>query len=364
MITIKDIMNFLEEVAPLSYQEDYDNAGLITGDKEQNSTGVLICLDSTEEVITEAVRHGCNLVIAHHPIIFRGLKKITGSNYVEKAVIKAIKNDIAVYAMHTNLDNIKQGVNKKIADLLGLKDQQILAPRQDKLMKLVTFIPREQTDHVLDAMHSAGAGMIGEYDHCSFRIQGKGRFRPGENANPHIGIRDQLEEVAEDRVEVIFTADRKENVLYALKTSHPYEEVAYYLHELVNESQDIGSGMTGNLESDMKPDEFLKKLKNDMDLDFVRYTPVNRTIRKIALCGGAGSFLLKRAIGAGADAYITADLKYHEFFDADGKIMLLDIGHYESEQFTKELIYDLLSKKFSNIALRLSEVNTNPIRYI
>ncbi|MBR9997794.1 MAG: Nif3-like dinuclear metal center hexameric protein [Cyclobacteriaceae bacterium] len=364
MVKIKDIMNFLEEIAPLSYQEDYDNSGLIVGDETQELKGILVCLDSTEEVIDEAINHRYNLVIAHHPIIFGGLKKITGSNYVERAIIKAIKQDIAVYAIHTNLDNVKQGVNKKIAEMLDLVDPEILSPGQNKLMKLVTFIPKTHTDQVLEKIHQAGAGKIGDYDHCSFRVNGTGRFKPGENADPYIGTKDLLEEVNEDRVEVIFPAFKKNEVLAAMNDSHPYEEVAYYLHELANLSGDTGSGMIGNLQNEMQPLEFLDFLKKKMSLNSVRYTPSKKGIKKVAVCGGAGSFLLPKAIKSGADVFITADMKYHDFFDGDGKTMIIDIGHYESEQFTKELIYGLLSKKFSNIALRLSEVNTNPIRYI
>jgi dinuclear metal center YbgI/SA1388 family protein len=365
MTKIKDILKFLEDFAPLSYQEDYDNAGLIVGNKNQDLTGVLICLDSTEEVIQEAIEHKNNLVIAHHPIIFKGLKKITGSTYLERAIIKAIKNDIAIYAMHTNLDNIMEGVNKKISDLLKLENQKILSPKPGKLMKLVTFIPNEQTLRVLDAVHQAGAGSIGDYDHCSFRTQGTGRFKPNENADPHIGEKNKMEEVREDRVEVIFPVFKKNDVLSALKNAHPYEEVAFYLHDLANESNEIGSGMIGELKKKMKPDEFLKYLKRCMQLDWIKYTTSDSSsIKKVAVCGGAGSFLLSRAIEAGADAFITADFKYHDFFEGDRKIMIMDIGHYESERYTKELIYGLLNKKFSNIALRLSDINTNPIRYI
>jgi dinuclear metal center YbgI/SA1388 family protein len=365
MTKIKDILNYLEDFAPLSNQEDYDNAGLIVGDRNRDLTGIVICLDSTEEVIQEAIDHRYNLVIAHHPIIFRGLKKITGRTYVERTIIKALKNDISIYALHTNLDNIKEGVNKKICDLLKIRDPKILLPKSGSMMKLVTFIPREKTLQVLDAVHQAGAGSIGDYDHCSFRVLGTGRFRPNEEANPHIGEKNKMEEVIEDRVEVIFPDFRKNEVISSLLRTHPYEEVAYYLHELANESSEIGSGMIGYLDADLEPIEFLKYLKRNMQLDWIKYANTNKpTIKKVAVCGGAGSFLLSRAIMEGADALITADFRYHDFFEGEGNIMIVDIGHYESEQFTKELIYGLLNKKFSNIALRLSDINTNPIRYI
>ncbi|MGD9328090.1 MAG: Nif3-like dinuclear metal center hexameric protein [Cyclobacteriaceae bacterium] len=365
MVRISDITEYLEQTAPLSLQEEYDNAGLLTGNKNQELNGVLISLDATEEVIDEALRLGCNMVVSHHPIIFRGLKKITGSNYVERVIIKAIKNDIALYAIHTNLDNIKNGVNKKIADKLGLSNIRILNPKASGLFKLVTFVPKDNVLDVLNAMHDAGAGVIGDYDHCSFRTQGTGRFKPNENASPHIGERNEIEEVEEERIELIYPQYLGPKVLESLRASHPYEEVAYYIHNLENKSEDVGSGMIGHLETPMNMEAFLLLLKKKFNLEQVKYTPIQaRIIKKVAVCGGSGSFLIKAAKNAGADAFISADIKYHEYFDAEGKILIADIGHYESEVFTKELIFELLKKKFSNIALQLSEVNTNPIKYI
>jgi len=365
MLKIKDILHFVEEIAPLSYQEEYDNAGLIIGNKDQDLSGILICLDSIEEVIEEAINFKCNLIISHHPIIFKGLKKITGNNYIENVVITAIKHDIAIYALHTNLDNIDQGVNKKICEKLNLKDTKILLPKKGNLRKLVTFIPHEHTRDVLNAIHAAGAGIIGDYDHCSFRVGGTGSFRPNEMAKPHIGEKDKLEEVDEERMEVIFPDYKTNDVLHALRSSHPYEEVAYYLQDLENEDKEVGTGMIGEFEEGMNTEDFLHFLKENMQLPMIKYAPSKKSIiKRIALCGGSGSFLIPTAIAAGADAFITADIKYHNYFDGNGKILIADIGHYESEVFTKELIYELLNKKFSNIALRLSEVNTNPVRYI
>jgi dinuclear metal center YbgI/SA1388 family protein len=363
MIKIRDITGYLEKFAPPSLQEEYDNAGLITGDHNSKVNGVLICLDSTEEVIDEAIQRECNLVIAHHPIVFAGLKKITGSNYVQKTIIKAIKNDIAIYALHTNLDNIKHGVNNKIADRLELINRKILKPKPSFLQKLITFIPEQNTKQVLDAIHDAGAGIIGDYDHCSFRVKGTGRYRPNEYANPHIGQKESIEEVNEDRIEVIFPTYLTDNVLDALKLAHPYEEVAYYLQSLNNESEEVGSGLLGELKKEMYSQDFLAYIKEKLNLHHFRYTPVAMDkIHRIAICGGAGSFLIQKALSVGASAYITSDIKYHEFFDGEGKMMITDIGHYESEVFTKELIFELLNKKFSNIAPQLSEVNTNPVR--
>jgi dinuclear metal center YbgI/SA1388 family protein len=354
----------LEEWAPPAFQEDYDNSGLITGDSQTGVTGVIIALDCTEEVVDEAVKKGYNLIIAHHPIVFRGLKKITGKSYIERTVIKAIKNDIAIYAIHTNLDHISTGVNKKIAERLGLLKTKILRPRTDTLSKLTTFIPKENTESVMDALHSAGAGMIGNYKHCSFRIPGTGTFLPVENANPTIGAVGKLEKVDEDRIEVIFPSHLKNKVISALFKAHPYEEVAYYLHDLRNSDNETGSGMIGELGSPMAVKEFLAHLKNSLHVTVIRHTElVRKEVLKIALCGGSGSFLLRDAISEGADVFVSGDFKYHEFFDAENQIIIADIGHYESEQFTKELIYDKLTEKFANIALHFTKVNTNPIKY-
>ena len=365
MVRISDITEYLEQIAPLSLQEDYDNSGLLTGDINQKLKGILISLDATEDVIDEAIKSGSNLIISHHPIIFRGLKRITGSTYVERVIIKAIKNDIALYAIHTNLDNIKNGVNKKIADKLGLINVTILNAKTSSLYKLVTFIPKENVLDVLNAMHDSGAGVIGDYDHCSFRVQGKGRFKPNESANPHIGEKNKIEEVDEERIELIYPEYLSHKILGSLKASHPYEEVAYYVHKLENRSEDIGSGMIGQLKDPLDVEDFLLLLKRSFNLEQVKYTPIqNRKIKQVAVCGGSGSFLIKVAKKAGADAFVSADIKYHEYFDSEGNILIADIGHYESEVFTKELIFELLKKKFSNIALQLSEVNTNPIKYI
>lgn len=364
MTKIKDVTTVLEEIAPRSLQESYDNSGLLVGDPDTEITGVLITLDTVEDVVEEAVENGCNLIISHHPIIFRGLKSLTGKNYVERTVISAIRNNVAIYAIHTNLDNVSQGVNKKLAERIGLKNLRILAPKKGQLMKLVTFVPLPQKDAVTEALWNAGAGNIGNYDQCSFQLKGTGTFRPSEAANPAIGTSLTHEQVTEVRLEVILPAVREQAVIAALKESHPYEEVAFYLSSLENELQDIGSGMIGELPELMKPQDFLDDLKEKLDLSCIRHTrPAGEFVKKIAVCGGSGSFLLSHAIRAGADVFITADLKYHEFFDAEEKIMIADIGHYESEVATKELIYDILSKKFTNFALQLSKIVTNPISY-
>jgi dinuclear metal center YbgI/SA1388 family protein len=364
MTFIKEILTELEKLAPLSYQEDYDNAGLLVGAPDTELTGILFTLDITEDVVEEAVRKHCNLIVAHHPIIFKGLKKLNGKNYVERTVIKAIKNDIALYATHTNLDHVVGGVNWQIAHRLGLQNIKVLAPKKQVLTKLAFFCPVENTRNVLEALFEAGAGEIGEYRNCSFRSEGLGTFLPGENANPAIGARGNLETVEEHRVEVMLPSHLQAQVLSALRRAHPYEEVAYYLSALENENQEVGAGALGELPEPMDTADFLAFLKDSMLTSVIKYTePTGRKIRRVAVCGGAGSFLLRNAISARADVFVTADYKYHEFFDAEGRIMICDIGHYESEVFTKNLLHDYISGKFSNFALCLSEISTNPVRY-
>jgi len=361
---VSEVTQYLESVAPRAYQESYDNSGLLTGNPEQEITGILITLDCIETIVEEAIQKKCNLIIAHHPIIFKGLKKITGSNYVERTVLKAIKNDIAIYAIHTNLDNVHTGVNMKIAEKIGLKNLKILAPKSNTLTKLVTFIPKGNAQEVLDALHKAGAGQIGDYKNCSFSVTGTGTFMPTEKTNPYIGKALKQEQVEEDRVEVIFPAHLEGKMVQALKKAHPYEEAAYYLTPLHNENQEVGSGMIGELDVPLEPIQFLRHLKNAMNLEVIRHTQLTEnSIKRVAICGGSGSFLLSAAIRNGAQAFITADFKYHEFFDADNQIVITDIGHYESEVFTKELLGDILKEKVPTFAVNCSETSTNPVRY-
>ncbi|MBS1559136.1 MAG: Nif3-like dinuclear metal center hexameric protein [Bacteroidetes bacterium] len=362
--SVKEVVNHLEKWAPPSYQEDYDNSGLLTGNLNQSITGVLVTLDCTEKVVEEAIEARCNLIVAHHPIIFKGIKKLTGKNYVERTLIKAIKQDIAIYAIHTNLDNVATGVNQIIASKLELVNCRVLQPKKETLAKLVTFVPPEQAGDVLDALHLAGAGNIGHYKKCSFRVEGEGTFLPTGQAQPAIGQLNQLETVKETRIEVIFPQHLSTPIVDALQKAHPYEEVAYYLSNLQNENQEVGAGLIGELENEITPDQFLAHLKKAMNATCVRHTqPVKSNLKKIALCGGAGHFLLPVAIAQQADVLVSADFKYHEFFDADQKIMIADIGHYESEQFTKELIVGVLKEKFTTFAINFSKTTTNPISY-
>jgi len=361
---IRELTNYLEVLAPPSLQESYDNSGLLIGDLDEEIKGLMICLDSTEAVLDEAIQEGCNLIIAHHPVIFSGLKKITGKNYIERVVIKAIRNNIAIYAIHTNLDNIAEGVNRKIAGKLALSNLEILSPKTDLLRKLVTFCPQESTSKVRQALFAAGAGHIGEYDQCSFSVSGNGTFRPGENSDPYVGKKGEMHTEKEDRIELIYASWQENAILRALKESHPYQEVAYDIYPLGNGHMKCGSGMIGELEKPLSELEFLAFLKKSMKTECIRHSgEIRRDIRRVALCGGSGSFLLNTAIKSGADAFVSADFKYHQFFDADGHLLIADIGHYESEQFTMELLKDYILKKNATFAVRLTRVITNSVHY-
>jgi dinuclear metal center YbgI/SA1388 family protein len=363
---IKELTRILEKIAPPPYQEAYDNSGLIVGNPMTDVTGVLVCLDSTEAVILEAVQRGCNVVVAHHPIVFKGLKKLNGKNYVERTVLLAIKNDVAIYAIHTNLDNmLHKGVNTKIAEKLGLTNLKILAPKRETLMKLVAFVPIADSQKVLDALYLAGAGNIGNYQNCSFRTEGIGTFTPIGTANPHIGSLNKDEEIVEHRLEVVFPRHLERPMLNALRAAHTYEEVAYYMQTLENLNQEVGAGIVGELHETQTEMAFLQFLKTQMQAGVVRYTgPLSKNVKKIAICGGSGSFLLPDAIGASADVFVTADYKYHEFFDADGKILIADIGHFESEQYTIDLLIEILQKEKPDLEIFSTRTLTNPVNYL
>jgi dinuclear metal center YbgI/SA1388 family protein len=361
---IEEIISCLEAVANPVYQEGYDNAGLITGNGSHTCSGILVTLDATEQVILEAKEKNCSLVVSHHPIIFGGLKKINGKNYVEKSVIAAIKNDIAIYAIHTNLDNILQGVNGKIADKLGLINRTWMLARPDTLKKLFTFVPAEHAEKVRNALFNAGAGHIGNYTEAGFYAEGVGSFKAGAGAKPFVGNLGERHYEKEIKVEVIFSAHNQQLVVEALKKAHPYEEVAYDIVCLANNHPDFGSGLIGELPEAIEEKALLVKLREVFQVPVVRHTKlINRPIKKIALCGGAGSFLISKALSLGADFYITSDIKYHEFFDANERLVLADIGHFESEQFTVDLLYDILREKFPNFAVLKSGIGTNPVNY-
>ncbi len=364
-ILAKDIVNIIEEFSPLSLQENYDNSGLIIGSLDQKITGILLCLDSIEEIINEAISKKCNFILAHHPIIFSGIKKITGKNYIEKIIIKAIKNNICIYACHTNLDNISEGVNKKIAEKIGLKNCSILAPKTSQLQKIFFYSPAEFSQKIKNSLFEIGAGQLGNYSNCSFTQTGIGTFEGNEKSNPARGKKNKMEIYEEEKIELLFPSYLKNKVIETLLKIHPYEEVAYEIVTLENEHQEIGAGMIGELENEIDALSFLKTLKKIMNCAVIRHSEIlPKKIKKVALCGGAGSFLVSTAIAQGADIFISGDFKYHEFFDANKKIILADIGHYESEQYTMEIFFAFLSKKLPNFAIHFSMHNTNPVKYL
>ena len=371
-MTIKEITNCIEEIAPLQYAEDFDNVGLLVGDYNTEVTNVLVTLDTLEKTVDEAIEKKCNLIISFHPIIFGRLKKLNGNNYVERVVLKAIKNDIAIYATHTALDNSKVGVSAKIAEVLGLQNTKILIPKKGILQQLTTYVPRKDAENLKQALFTANAGSVGNYDQCSFSVEGKGTFRANENANPTLGEKGKLHTEDEVKVAVIFENKDKSKVVKALLENHSYEEVAYEIITTENIHQHIGMGMIGEFSSAMKEKDFLNYLKTTMKTDCVRHSEfINKKIKTVAVLGGSGSFAIENAKNAGADAYVSADFKYHDFFKAEKKILLADVGHYESEQFTKNLLVDYLTKKISSFApalqvgkIILSEESTNPIYYV
>jgi dinuclear metal center YbgI/SA1388 family protein len=361
---IQEIISALEIMAHSSLQEHYDNVGLLTGSASWNCTGIICTLDVTEDVVKEAEEKKCNLIVAHHPIIFGGLRKLNGKNYAERTVIAAIKNDIAIYATHTNLDNVLSGVNGRIASVLGLKNVKILAEKENTLKKLYTFVPSGKAEDVRAAIFEAGAGQIGNYSECSFNSDGMGTFKASENSNPFVGNKEERHTEAETRIEVIFPAHLQSKVVAAMKVAHPYEEVAYDVVALANNHPATGSGVVGELETPFTENEFLTLLKQRFKVPVVRHSALlNRQIRKVAVCGGAGSFLIFKSLATGVDAFVTADMKYHEFFDANSSLLIADIGHYESEQFTIDLLQEVLAQKFPTFAVLKTGVNTNPVHY-
>ncbi|MDR0754803.1 MAG: Nif3-like dinuclear metal center hexameric protein [Prevotellaceae bacterium] len=362
---IKDVIQCIEEYAPLNYQEDFDNAGLIVGNEQAETNSALLCVDITEEIVDEAISKNINLVISHHPVVFSGLKKITGQNSTQRIVAKAIKHDIALYAAHTNMDNVKGGVNTKICEKLGLVDCKILSPRKNDLAKIAVFVPESHAEKVRNAMFEAGAGNTGAYSNCSFGVNGKGTFKAGENAKPFVGKKGKLHTEDEIKIEMIAQKHNIAKIKKAILENHPYEEVAFDIYSLENKYENAGSGMTGNLPEPMTHDEFYKMLKNIFSLKIIRSTkPVSKTVLRVAVCGGAGSFLLGDAIANQADIFVSSDFKYHQFFDAENKITIADIGHFESEQFTTEIFYDIIKKNLPNFAAQIAEKNINPIIYI
>lgn len=362
---IKDVISKLELFAPVVYQEDYDNSGLLVGDEQATVSGILATLDCTEEIVEKAVSLNCNLIISHHPPIFKNLKRLTGENYVERTVLSAIRNNIAIYSGHTNFDNVYLGVNKKIADKLNLKNTRILKPKVGTLCQLITFVPNDYVEIVLDSLYKAGAGQIGNYKNCSFRVVGHGTFKPSEDAKPFTGEIGKQESVNETRIELIFPTYKKYSIINALFKSHPYEEVAYYINRLENDNQHVGAGIIGETNKAFTALEFLNHIKKSMKVTTIRHTElIGKPIQRVAVCGGSGSFLLSEAIKQNADLYLSADFKYHEFFDSENKIIIADVGHYESERFTTDLFVEVLNKNFPTFADRIHICSNNPISYL
>ncbi|WP_291869694.1 Nif3-like dinuclear metal center hexameric protein [Maribacter sp.] len=362
---VKDVTNILEEFTPLDYAEDFDNVGLLIGDSKQKVTGVLVTLDTLENVIDEAIDKNCNLIVSFHPIVFGGLKKITGANYVERVAIKAIQNNIAIYSMHTALDNNNAGVNAKICEVLGLSNTKILIPQKGSIKKLTTYAPLKAANQLKEVLYNAGAGNIGNYSNCSFSNEGIGSYKANENANPSIGEIGEVHLEKETQIHITFSKSKEKAVLKALFNNHPYEEVAYEITTLENTNPNIGMGMIGELDEPMNELEFLNTLKNRMNVSCVRHTKLfNKKVSKVAVLGGSGAFAIKAAKQSGAQIFISSDIKYHEFYQAENKIVIADIGHYETEQFTKNLLVDYLTKKIPNFAIHLSESITNPIKYL
>ena len=363
-LKIKELIHHLEQHAPLATQESYDNSGLICGQASNEISNVLIALDCTEEIIDEAISKSCNLVIAHHPIVFKGLKSFTGKNYVERTIIKAIKNDVSIYAIHTNLDNYRFGVNHKIGEVLGLKHLSILAPMLNNLSKIAVFVPNAYTSIVHEAMSQAGAGNIGNYEACGFSSSGTGSFKPLDAAQPFVGNIGELHHEEEQKLEMVCTNEKLSQIVQAMIAAHPYEEVAYDIIALKNSNPHAGAGMIGELETPISSIDFLQRLKERFHCPVIRHTALCKPeIKKVAFCGGSGSFLLGQAKAQKADIYITGDFKYHEFFDAEDQIIIADIGHYESEQFTIDLIGELVKEKSITFAVHFTETNTNPVNY-
>jgi len=361
---ISEVISGLEYIAPPSLQEQYDNAGLLTGNPDWDCRGIICCLDAIEEIVEEAIQKNCNLIVAHHPVIFKGLKKITGKNYVERTIIKAIKHDIAIYAIHTNLDNLISGVNGKIADKFRLINRSILLPKENLLNKLVTFAPVDQAEEVRSALFKAGAGQVSNYSECSFNVEGIGTFTGNDDTNPYVGEKNKMHKEKETRIEIIFPAYQEQRILKALYTAHPYEEVAYDIIPLSNRHPQFGSGLLGQLPKTLSEKDFLELVKTIFNTPMVRHTKCSgKSINKIAICGGAGSFLISNVLKSNVDAFLTADMKYHEFFEGDGQLLIADVGHFESEQFTIDYLNEVLEQKFPNFAVLKTEVKSNPVHY-
>lgn len=359
-----DIIKHIEDFAPLALQESWDNSGLILGDKNQEVNSIMVCLDVSETVLNEAIEKGCNLILSHHPIIFKGIKKLTESNSDQRLLRKAIKNDIAIYAAHTSLDNAKEGINNFLAKKLGLKNISILAPKEDCLFKIVTYVPNAYADIVREAMFQAGAGSIGDYNACSYNLEGTGTFVAQEGTNPFVGKIGEMHLENEIRIETIVPSHLLSNVIRSLCTSHPYEEPAYDVFQTHIQWKQAGLGVVGELENGIEEEEFFQLLKTTLHLSTFRRSPrLGKKVKKIAICSGSGADFITKAKAANADAYLSGDISYHRFFEHDDKMLIIDIGHSETELPTKELFCNELGKRINGIQVIASANEVPPMEF-
>ena len=363
-MTIQKVITEIEKHIAISQAEDFDNVGLLCGLPERNVSGILVCHDALENIVEEAIHRNCNLIVCFHPIIFSGLKSLTGKNYVERAVLKAIENKVAIYAIHTAFDNDFHGVNAGICNLLGLKNLKILQPKKDNLKQLNVYVPNDHSENVKEALFSAGAGNIGFYDECSFKIEGKGTFRPIEGSSPFSGEQNIRENADEAMISVIFESFKQNQIVAAMKAAHPYEEVAHQIYQLENDNQYSGLGMYGEFETEVDENYFLNLVKEKFNLNIIKHSDLNnKKIRRVGVLGGSGASGIKAALSKKCDAYLTGDLKYHDYFLAESKMLICDIGHYESEQLVSQQLFEILSQKFSTFAVLKSSEKTNPVNY-
>ena len=362
---IREILHIIEQLAPIPLQEGWDNSGVQVGDIHQEAKGAVVCIDVTEAVVDEAIALGCNLIVSHHPLAFRSFKSLTGKNYVERCMIKACKHDIVVYAAHTNLDNAAEGINRYLADMLNLQHIRILDPQKDKLLKLVTFVPHSHAEMVRNTLFNVGAGNIGNYDSCSYNVSGEGTFRGGEDTNPYVGEIGEIHTEQEVRIEMVLPSYKQSEVLRALISVHPYEEPAYDFYALQNVWESVGSGIVGTLPEEMEEDDFLYLLKDTFNLKMIQHSALRgKSVRDVAICGGGGAFLIPKAISYSADVFITGEAKYNDFYDVEDKLLLATVGHYESEVFTKNIFFDIISKKYPTFAVYMSGFDVNPVNYL
>ena len=362
--TLGEFTRWLEELIPPAFQEQYDNSGLQVGDPDASINSVLLTVDVTSEVIAEAREHGCNLIISHHPLIFTPLKRIAGGSETELCVASAVRGGIAIYSAHTSFDNVSWGVSHILAEKIGLTKIRVLAPLKGKLSKLIAFVPVSHAARVREALFAAGAGHIGNYDRCSFNVPGDGTYRAGEGADPYAGQVGEDHSEPEIRIEAVMPSHLSSSCVRALLAAHPYEDVAYDIIALENEYHGAGAGAIGTLPATLTGIMLLERLKEVTGIPVIRYSgDTARTVKTIAVCGGSGSDLISVAARAGADAFVTGDIKYHAFAQAPHDMIVADIGHYESEKFSLELLHNLIKKKFPKFALRFSGIKTNPVNY-